>query len=524
MSSRIPSLKTVKECLVCAEPATKIACCPFCEYSSCRSCAQTYILGEGSAKCMNCRKEWSREIQIRELTQTFVNGPLKKHMENVIFDSQRVLMPETLEEYERDYKLKHARKAYDVAYKNQQLYLDSIQYYEQIELYETLRAEVNGLERYMADADQEKYTEKTSEFAKMQKKIHEIHNHPKYIALEQDLKQKLDTLRNVRESVHNLLEKTKNTQATTQPRFIRACPADNCRGFLSPQWKCGLCDLATCSECLTVLPKGSAHACNPDVLASAKMMAKDTKPCPKCASSIFKIDGCDQMWCTMCKTAFSWKTGEIETRVIHNPHFFEYQRKNNAGMARNIGDMPCGRELDVHNMNYMRGIITSKNMDETIMVRIHDYMRAASHLQMVVLPTYRPDRVVNFRMLRLKYIASEITDAEFRARLVRDMKKHDKNIEIGQVLQMLSITLHELLFRFIEEIKPVSPSEIHQSLGTLDEIDRLYEYANICLFNISKVYGSAPIGVRVMDPYSLTEPIHYGTGIYSLNVQKKSTK
>jgi hypothetical protein len=469
---------------------------------------------------MNCRKEWSREIQIRELTQTFVKGPLKKHMENVLFDSQRALMPETLEEYERDYKVKQIRKEYDIAYKNQQLYLFSIQYYQKMEHYETLREEVNGLERHLVNASQEEYNTKISEFSKTHKEIQEIHNNPTYIKVNQEVKTKLATLRQVREAAYNLSQQTRNTKASTQPRFIRACPADNCRGFLNPQWKCGLCDLSTCSDCLTVLPNGAAHVCNPDVLASAKMMAKDTKPCPKCASSIFKIDGCDQMWCTMCKTAFSWKTGEIETRVIHNPHFFEYQRKQNTGMARNIGDMPCGRDLDVHNMNYMHDIIASKHIDKPLVLRIHDYIRAASHLRTVVLPLYRPDQVVDNRMLRLKYIASEITEQEFRSRLVRDMKKHDKNIEIGHVIQMLSITLHELIFRFIEEIKPIPPTDVYQFLGTLDEIDRLYDYANVCLLNISKVYGSAPIGVRVMDPKTLSEPIHFGTGIYSLNAEK----
>ena len=78
------------------------------------------------------------------------------------------------------------------------------------------------------------------------------------------------------------------------------------------------------------------------------MLAKDSKPCPKCQSLIFKINGCDQMWCTQCHTAFSWKTGKLE-KNIHNPHFYEWQRKNGGGAApRNPGDFECGRELDFH--------------------------------------------------------------------------------------------------------------------------------------------------------------------------------
>jgi len=31
--------------------------------------------------------------------------------------------------------------------------------------------------------------------------------------------------------------------------FVRACPNNDCRGFLSSHWKCGLCELYTCSKC-----------------------------------------------------------------------------------------------------------------------------------------------------------------------------------------------------------------------------------------------------------------------------------
>ena len=84
---------------------------------------------------------------------------------------------------------------------------------------------------------------------------------------------------------------------------------------------------------------------DPDTKATAELLSKDTKPCPKCSIPIHKLEGCDQMWCTQCHTGFSWKRGTIENR-IHNPHYYEWQRQNNGGQApRNPGDFECGRDI-----------------------------------------------------------------------------------------------------------------------------------------------------------------------------------
>jgi hypothetical protein len=76
-------------------------------------------------------------------------------------------------------------------------------------------------------------------------------------------------------------------------RFVRACPVDGCRGFLSERWKCGTCEAAVCAKCHE--PKAEGHVCDPDVAASAALIASDSKPCPGCASLIFKISGCQQV-------------------------------------------------------------------------------------------------------------------------------------------------------------------------------------------------------------------------------------
>ena len=93
--------------------------------------------------------------------------------------------------------------------------------------------------------------------------------------------------------------------------FIRKCPSDGCEGFLSSAWKCGVCDIWACAKCFEEkgYEKDAEHTCKADDLASAELIKKETKGCPSCGTRIFKISGCDQMWCTACHIAFSWRTG-----------------------------------------------------------------------------------------------------------------------------------------------------------------------------------------------------------------------
>ena len=85
-----------------------------------------------------------------------------------------------------------------------------------------------------------------------------------------------------------------NPKANT---YVRPCQSENCRGFLNSSWKCGLCSKYTCKDCHVVLGEviDIEHECDEGLKATAALLNKDTKPCPKCQEGIFKIDGCDQM-------------------------------------------------------------------------------------------------------------------------------------------------------------------------------------------------------------------------------------
>jgi len=200
--------------------------CQYCEFNACKTCCETYILGETVVKCMNtsCNRDWTRQFIKSAFSMVFVNGKLKKHREQVLFDQERALLPATQPIVER---------------------------------------------RIITEKFQEELRNITAEIHKLREK---------------------------RNRLENEMYRTNQIQQTNTERneFIRACPDGECRGFLSSQWKCGICQKWACPQCHEIkgFERDVAHECNPETLATARLISSDTRPCPKCGTGIFRVSGC----------------------------------------------------------------------------------------------------------------------------------------------------------------------------------------------------------------------------------------
>ena len=78
----------------------------------------------------------------------------------------------------------------------------------------------------------------------------------------------------------NEIYRIKNGQDTGNERkkFIMPCPGDNCKGYLSTQYKCEICERFTCSKCLENIGPNKAesnHVCNEDNIKSAELVKKE---------------------------------------------------------------------------------------------------------------------------------------------------------------------------------------------------------------------------------------------------------
>jgi len=293
---------------------------------------------------------------------------------------------------------------------------------------------------------------------------------------------------NIRKNNHDIyLIRRNGVPKDKKTIFIKACPADGCKGMLSSAHKCGICNIWACSKCFEVkgYQKDSPHTCKEENIKSAEMIKKETKNCPGCASLIYKISGCSQMWCTQCKIAFDWRTGEIETGVIHNPHFYEWQ-KQTGNNIRNPTEVPCGgipgygdfrTKLRYH----------KQNMSLTTFNWCFAFHRFANHWQHYEIRNLRRDcrALQNNSGLRIKYLMNEISLISFKDKVQKNEKQRNKKMAVLHIYELMNTV-------FTESLVDIYNKNIEeQILKNMDRIEKLITYSNNELSRISYIYSQS---------------------------------
>jgi len=403
---------------------------------------------------MSCRAEWNRAHIQKVFTKVYCDTTYKKHRENVLLDRERGLLPATQPAAERHLQVINVTKEIN-----------------------KLEREKEKIRRIIPDPLPEGVFADSYEG-----RLH-------FLNCRYDIRGKQLIEDNKIAFLHdkiNLIKGVTSTNTQVERReFIKACPANDCRGFLSSAWKCGLCEMWACPECheMKGAERDVAHTCNPDVLATVRMMEDDTRQCPKCPALIFKIEGCDQMYCTQCHTAFSWRTGRVETGTIHNPHYYDYMRQRNGGVApRNPGDIPCGGLI--RNTTIMSAL-RKAHIDENheIYMALMDYHRIYNHIQHVELPKYVVRRIAENEDLRIKFLVNEIDEAAFKLELQKREKAVEKKQEIHQILTMYQTVVMDLL----NSSQGLISLEQFEILN--NELDEIRKYMNTQFITISKIYN-----------------------------------
>ena len=438
------------ECAICYETYNKSTRAPItceygmCGYNACNACVRAYLLTTTTEPhCMDCKQPWTPKFML-SLTKKWVSETYRPHREKLLCEVELSKLAETMEAAER-YKLAQQE--------------------------EPLRANLRLKER------------------EIRKQLNSV---------QMQIGQSLQREHNLRHNiVVNDAAGAAGAGAAVERRvFFMSCPATNCNGMLSTQYKCGICDHYTCPECHEVigLNKTTAeHTCNPDNIASAQVIKKDTKQCPGCHNRIYRTEGCSQMWCTGCHTAFDWNTGrKVVNQQLHNPHWVEYQRSQNKGVnPRAPGDVPCG------------GICTRLEFNQRIMSKIgvvdnqlRENFRSMHCLVSDI--TYNQIRELrrgcqemrDFQKERIKYIVGEMTKEQLSAHIFRNDRLRQKKTELLHVFELLSAVGIDLFNRLLTS-NLVGEPFIALLLEQYDEYNKLRLHCNSLFAVISNTYNQS---------------------------------
>ena len=478
MSSKQSSgeTKTDKSCGICCEDfdnsTRKIVTCEFCDLSACRECVKYYLTSKTDvANCMGCNKPWDRKFMQEALTKSYFNKDWKDHRKDMLFETEKARFPESMNKVEHIVQIRKHEKEVEELKKEEQLIL--LEYHKKREEMNKIRGTINAI-------------------------------------------------------------KYNNTLGKGPIKvFVKKCPADECNGFLSTGYKCGICEVRVCSKCNETMGYTpnckQTHECDPNMVASAELIKQETNPCPQCAVPIFKINGCDQMWCTCCNIAFSWRTGLKVTGTVHNPHYYEFMRQNGGNAVQNPGAVNCGglpyhnhvarvsRKLEnIANTCPSTPCIKKHWMDDagSYISMIH---RGATHFQHIILDPIRRDiqRNNDNEDLRVKFIMNEIKEEQFKRNLIKRDNAFEKKQAMLHVYELMgnvfvetTISIYNLAVEFCEQIKKDrtdrSPPNRTELIITFIEafkkmkqnLDRVRRYCNKELVRVSITYKQV---VEVID-------------------------
>lgn len=590
-------------CNICCDTKKLMVVCPYCQFESCNTCSQKYLLDNLTPKCMSCSKQWSLEFVQNSFPVTFVNKDYKKHRENVLLEKEKALLPQTqvlLEQRKKENEIKkriQEHYTYINALENEIKRLngrteeDVLKASKNMRTIPCIKSSCRGFINVTSSSklecglcntkvckdcreelktDEHKCNPSTVETVKVLEK--ECKRCPKCACLiykiagcfdenteillydgsvkkAKDIRvgdvlvgddglprqvlelcDGVDKMYKVKQnngveyivnSKHSLVlkshyhKKIRQTNGTIKATYVEDnrirsknfSTVNEASEFLKTIRDEDDTIHITVDEYLKNVESSKSYEKqfhgfkSNGQLSSIKVEYKETAKYYGWKADgntrfilpdLTVVKNCDQMWCIQCKTAFSWRTGNVETGVVHNPHYWEYVRtqgREDAEVRRQFGggnpENPCDNnprnfrfEEMLRNTNFYRRM---NNMTQDL----SHIARIIVHTTHVELRRYEVDmnNTTNNRDIRMKYLEKTISEESFKTIIQRRQKLNEFKQEMHQILTTFTTVSREVFTRYYYYI-----IELESNKRLIQcKIDMIRELSHILNFTVSSI-------------------------------------
>ena len=457
-------------CPICVEKYTcklrRRIVCASCENEFCSRCAERHILGSsGVPQCMHCQMRFDLEFIYLNMTKIFISRLRVRNMRLLIEQEKRLLLDtQKYAEYKRyvdtlrgelsTLRPTIATLTSRIGHIENELCIkrcpscgsESVYYlsrYCSVCLCNICHV-CHGVKEDGAHACDERRKGMMNQYAEM--------INQRYATV----KEKEAILKRIRLWDTKAVMVSKHHDNNESNKMMCACPRGRCTGFIREDTgKCTLCKGVLCMRCFCLIdtPDGE-HRCDSNNMDALRLIHNSTKRCPKCLTSIEKIDGCNQMWCTNCNSAFNWLTGKSESGVVHNPHYFQWLRDvdNLTGINAFLAPEHIDQEVLpnwIHFGAHLKRVFAWS--DEMAYVSMAALYRLVVWIQRMLRHQHEmePNDIVRNLDLRLRWINNEINTKiwgdmlyrRYKTRCVRSVRDRAFGLFVARSITIMNRTM-----------------------------------------------------------------------------------
>lgn len=507
-------------CQICTEKFNgklKKTVCPNteCAIVICRKCVQTWLLDPSrfnDAECMSCKIGLSRESLVEMCGKIWVNTVYARRREEILYDRIKSRLPEyqdhissikRIKKFESEVKQifsysTEIRKSYDLfEQSNYNLLYDLKRKYERY--YNDINFRLTDKERDLPSTSED--SELILMSNEIRKEINDFMNRMmSYNERFDNLLKGLKKNKNTKLIENNeLLEKEQEKEKKEKYLTRGPCPNQRCNGFIEDSWKCGICSTKICQSCMVIIDEKAKekHICNETDIESVKLIRSSSKPCPNCRVRVTKSEGCTQMWCTNCNTAFDYNTLEIiVNKKIHNPHYFEFIKKNGLGNHGGyIGE--CG--ITAHTVNQKvntlltnQGIEINDKFQKIILRHLEDAIHIKANLQ-----NFNNGLEKLYFDLGKSFLKNRIGLEYFRNKIQREEKAFSKINEVNAIRLTYADTVYDICNHLLlEDIKLNDEENLNYINKIIKMLTDNHEIATGALRKNAEIFNSSALNLR----------------------------